>query len=247
MAFPGIVFAIFAVFSIICFISWIPRIPFAVLMLQTSMDISRRVGHIFLVSLIGGLVSAGFAAWFSVTLVAIYVAYEPGNGSQANPACTGSGCSSATVIGLVVVVTFAGFWITEWIKNTIHTTVSGVYGSWYFCAGKPGGVPSNVTRGAFRRATTYSFGSVSLGSLLIALINMLRQACSIAQQQEAASGNIVGSICFCVLGCFIGILDWAATFINRYALCHIALYGKPYFQAAKDTWTLIKDRGIDVR
>lgn len=25
----------------------------------------------------------------------------------------------------------------------------------------------------------------------------------------------------------------------------IALYGKPYIQAAKDTWRLFKDRGID--
>ena len=241
----GIVFAIFAIFAVICFISWIPRIPFAVLMLQTSMDVSRKVGHVFIVSLVGGLISAGFAAWFSITLVAIYVAYEPGTAEQPNPACASSGCSSGIVIGLIIVATFAGYWITEWIKNTIHTTISGVAGTWYFCAGKPGGIPKNVTRGAFRRATTYSFGSVSLGSLLIALINMLRQACSIAQQQEAAQGNLIGSIAFCVLGCFIGLLDWAVQFINRYALCHIALYGKPYFQAAKDTWALMKSRGID--
>ena len=241
----GIVFAIFAIFSVICFISWIPRIPFAVLMLQTSMDVSRKVGHVFIVSLIGGLIGAGFSAWFSITLVAIYVAYEPGTAEQPNPACASSGCSSGIVIGLMVLVTFAGYWITEWIKNTIHTTISGVAGTWYFCAGKPGGIPKNVTRGAFRRATTYSFGSVALGSLLVALINMLRQACSIAQQQEAAQGNIIGSIAFCVLGCFIGLLDWAVQFINRYALCHIALYGKPYFQAAKDTWAFMKSRGID--
>ncbi|KAG9884949.1 DUF580-domain-containing protein, partial [Aureobasidium melanogenum] len=31
----------------------------------------------------------------------------------------------------------------------------------------------------------------------------------------------------------------------RYAFSYIALYGKAYIPAAKDTWTLIKDRGID--
>ena len=241
----GIVFAIFAVFAIICFISWIPRIPFAVVMLQVAMDVAQHYGHIFIVSLIGGIISLGFGAWFSVTLVSIYVAYEPGNGSTANPACTGGGCSSGKVIGLIVFVTFAGYWITEWIKNTIHTTIAGVYGSWYFCAGKPGGMPRGITRGAFRRATTYSFGSISLGSLIVALINLIRQACSIAQQQEAANGNIIGTIMFCILGCIIGIIDWAVQFINRYAFSHIALYGKAYFPAAKDTWTMMKDRGID--
>ena len=201
----GIVFAIFAIFAIICFISWIPRIPFSVIMMQTCMDVARHHGHIFLVSFVGGLVSVAFAAWFSVTLVAVYVAYEPGSGSSTNPACgtNGSGtgsCSSGKVIGLLVFVTFAGYWISEWIKNTMHTTIAGVYGSWYFCAGKPGGMPSGATRGAFRRSITYSFGSISFGSLIVALINMLRQACSIAQRQEASEGNPIAAIMFCVLG-----------------------------------------------
>lgn len=243
----GIVLAIFAVFAIICFISWIPRIPFTVVMMQQTMDIARmkRV-HVFLVSFIGGIISVAFAAWFSVTLVSIYVAYMPGNSnSSANPACADGGCSSGKVIGLVVFVTFAGYWMSEWLKATIHTTVAGVYGSWYFCASKPGGIPKGATMGALRRATTYSFGSISLGSLVVALVNMLRQACSIAQQQSSADGNIIGTIMFCVLGCLISILQWAVEFINRYAFCHIALYGKPYFAAAKDTWKMMKDRGFD--
>jgi len=243
----GIVFAIFAVFAIFCFISWIPRIPFAVVMLQQAQDVARmkRV-HVFMVSFIGGVVALAFGAWFSVTLVAIYTAYMPSNANaNANPSCASGGCSSGTVIGLIVFVTFAGYWISEWIKNTMHTVVAGVYGSWYFCAGKPGGIPSGATMGAFRRATTYSFGSISFGSLIVALINMLRQACSIAQGQSSQDGNIIGVIFFCILGCLIGILDWAVQFINRYAFCHIALYGKAYIPAAKDTWTMMKDRGLD--
>jgi hypothetical protein len=35
---------------------------------------------------------------------------------------------------------------------------------------------------------------------------------------------------------------WAG---NRYAYIEIALYGKPYLVAAKDTWKLFVDRGID--
>ncbi|KAL8735208.1 MAG: hypothetical protein Q9166_001084 [cf. Caloplaca sp. 2 TL-2023] len=243
----AIVFALFSVFSIICFISWIPRIPFSVVMLQQTMDVAKGFGHVFLVSAIGGIVSVAFGAWFSVTLVAIYVKYEPSSGGT-NPACSSGSrgaCSSATVIGLIVFVTFAGYWITEWLKNTIHSVMAGVYGSWFFCAGKPGGMPSGATRGAFRRSMTYSLGSISFGSLVVALINMVRQAVSIAQRQEAQEGNIVASIAFCCLGCIIGLLDWAVQFINRYAFSHIALYGKAYIPAAKDTWTMMKSRGID--
>jgi hypothetical protein len=240
----GIVFLLFGIFAVVCFISWIPRIPFSVVMLQTAIDVSRTYGHVFVVSALGGLVAVAFSAWFSVTLVSIYVAYEP-NGGGTNPSCGTSGCSSAKVIGLVVYVTFAMYWFSEWVKNTIHTTIAGVYGSWYFWSRAPGGPPKGPTRGAFKRATTYSFGSISLGSLIIAIVNMLRQACSVAQRQEAAQGNMVGSIFIWILGCFIALLDWLVTFFNRYAFCHIALYGKAYIPAAKDTWAMMKDRGID--
>ncbi|MCJ1313792.1 putative choline transporter, neither null mutation nor overexpression affects choline transport [Agyrium rufum] len=239
----GIVFALFAVFSVVCFISWIPRIPFSVLMLQTTMDVARHHGHVFMVAATGGLVALAFGAWYSVTLAAIYVKYEP-NANGTNPAC-GSSCSSGKVIGLIVFVTFAGYWITEWLKNTIYSTIAGVYGSWYFCAGKPGGVPSGATRGAFKRSMTYSFGSISFGSLIVAIINMLRQAISIAQSSEAAQGNQFAACLFCLLGCLVGIIDWAVSFLNRYAFSHIALYGKAYIPAAKDTWTMMKSRGID--
>ncbi|RAL07106.1 uncharacterized protein BO97DRAFT_438683 [Aspergillus homomorphus CBS 101889] len=249
----GIVFLIFGVFAIICFISWIPRIPFTAFMMQTSIDVSRHYGHMFLVSAVGGLLSVALGAWFSVTLVSIYVAYEPdGRSGATNPACRdgSGGCSTARVIGLVVYVTFAMYWVSEWLKNTVHTTIAGVYGSWYFFGGKPSsnaspGLPKGATRGALRRATTYSFGSISFGSLIIALINMLRQACSVAQRQEAAQGSVVGSIAFWVLGCLISLLDWLVTFFNRYAFCHIALYGKAYLPAARDTWSMMKDRGVD--
>jgi hypothetical protein len=167
----AIVFVIFAVFYIICFISWIPRIPFSVLMLQTVIDVSKNYGHVFVVSLFGGITATAFGAWFSVTLVSIYAKYSPGS-----PACTvgGGSCSTGKLIGLLVFVTFAGYWITEVIKNVIHATISGVYGSWYFCSQKPGGVPKGATRGAFTRSMTYSFGSISLGSLLVAIVQFMR-------------------------------------------------------------------------
>lgn len=131
----GIVFLIFSIFYVFCFISWIPRIPFSVLMLRTAIDVSKRFGHVYLVSLLGGIMAAALGAWYSVTLVAIYVKYHPGN----NPACdTGAGgCGQGKVIGLIVFVTFAMYWISEWLKNTIHVSISGVYG-YVYAGGAPG-------------------------------------------------------------------------------------------------------------
>ena len=211
-------------------------------MLQTTIDVAKNYGHVFLTSAIGGFIALAFSAWFSVTLVAVYVKYHPqGAACSAN----GGGCSSAKVIGLIVFITFAGYWISEFIKNAIHSTIAGVYGSWFFCAGKPGGMPKGATRGALKRTMTYSFGSISFGSLIVALINLVRQAVSVAQQQQAGEGNVAAACAFCILGCIISIIDWVVEFVNRYAFSHIALYGKPYIAAAKDTWKMMRDRGID--
>ena len=76
--------------------------------------------------------------------------------------------------------------------------------------------------------------------MLVAIIQFLRQICSAAQRNAAGDGNLIGSILFCVLGCFIGILEWAVEFINRYAFSYIALYGKSYVAAAKDTWRYVR-------
>ncbi|KAK3498929.1 protein PNS1 [Neurospora hispaniola] len=236
----GIVFLIFVVLQALFFWSCRSRIPFSTLMLQTAIDVSKVHGHVYLVSAVGGVIGTLFAAYWAITLVAVYVKFEP---DPNNAACRNAGgCSSGKVIGLIVFITFAGYWISEWLKNTIHTTVAGIYGSWYFNSRN---YPTKVTRGALKRSLTYSFGSISLGSLFIAIINLIRQLAQAAQQNAAQEGDILGTILWCIFGCLIGILDWLVEFINRYAFCHIALYGKAYFAAAKDTWKMVKDRGID--
>ncbi|KAH7329490.1 plasma-membrane choline transporter-domain-containing protein [Stachybotrys elegans] len=238
----GIVFLVFGLFLAFCFSTWISRIPFSTLMLQTSIDVSKNYGHVYLVSLLGGILATGLAAWFGASLVAIYVTFGPRDDLQGNDSYSGS---SGQVIGLIVFMTFAMYWITEWLKNTIHTTISGVYGSWYFC---PHNFPKDATRGSLKRALTTSYGSICFGSLIVAFIQFLRSLCSAARSASLDQGGLAGAISyavFCILGCLIGLLEWAAEFFNRYAFVHIALYGKAYLAAAKDTWQMIKNRGLD--
>jgi hypothetical protein len=102
----GVVFLIFALFTVFCFFTWIKRIPFSVLMLQTSVDVARNYGHVFIVSALGGFAALAFGAWYSVTFAAVYVRFAPdSNTCNAN----GSSCSYSTVIGLLVFITFAGY------------------------------------------------------------------------------------------------------------------------------------------
>jgi hypothetical protein len=92
---------------------------------------------------------------------------------------------------------------------------------------------------------TYSFGSISFGSLIVAFVQLLRQLCSVAMSEAGADGNIIVYIVFCLLRCLVGLLQWLIEYFNHYAYTEIALFGKKYLNAARDTWRLFKDRGID--
>lgn len=124
----AIIALLIAIFTVICFISWIPRIPFSVLMFQTIVDVSKQFGHVYFVSAIGGIGAALFAAWVSATLVAVYARFQPTNPNGTTGPNQSRGLGA--VAGLFVFVTFAAYWTSEWWKNTIHTIISGVYGSW---------------------------------------------------------------------------------------------------------------------
>lgn len=97
-------------------------------MFETSFDVAKQYGHVYMVSSLGGLAGVIFAAWMLVTYVAIYATYTP---SESDNLACGAGrtgnvtCSNGKMIGLVVFATFSGYWISEVIKNIIHVSISG--------------------------------------------------------------------------------------------------------------------------
>lgn len=245
----GIVFLIFAVFQLMFFLSARSRIPFATLVLKIVIDATRALPSIYIVSLLGALFTTAFSIFWTIVLISAYVKFDPSN---SNPGCdvSGGGCSNGKLIGVIIFITFAGFYISEVIKNTIHVTISGVYGTWYYCFKSDQGMPRWPAFGSFKRAMTYSFGSISFGSLLIALVNLIRYLLEMARSAQVQSGDngigaIFAMICLCCVQMFVGIIQWAITYFNHYAYTVVALYGKAYIPAAKDTWTIIKARGID--
>jgi hypothetical protein len=55
---------------------------------------------------------------------------------------------------------------------------------------------------------------------------------------------VVGVVFACCAECLIGCVEGMVQYFNRYAYIEIALYGKTYINAAKDTWHLFMDRGV---
>ncbi|PGG95421.1 hypothetical protein AJ79_10068 [Helicocarpus griseus UAMH5409] len=243
----GITFLMFGLFALCYFVSWIPRIPFTTVLLRTTSAVTRSYTPVHLVSLFGAIFAVGFTALVFVTLVATYIAFTPEE-KRSNPICGDAECKPIVARALTTFITFVAYWVTEWMKNTMHTTTAGVHGSWYFYSNNSNSnsLPRSPIRGALKRALTYSFGSICFGSLFVAVVDGLRQLCTISRREEMIGGrNSIGMIANRAVGGFMSGLRYITQTFNRYAFCHVALYGKPYLQASKYIWQLMEYRGID--
>jgi hypothetical protein len=214
-----------AIFGLIWF-SWRSRIPFAQALLETISHVLGAYPAPTYVSYLSLFVLLGFSALWAVTATE-GVKYSNYNGS------------GATV--LLVFLIFSYYWTTQMIKNVVHVTTSGLVASWYFFDGSQVGMPIHPTLGALKRACTTSFGSIALGSLLVAILKTIRQ---LVQSAGRNTRSAAGAIISCLAVCILGILDSLLRYFNMYAFTQVAIYGKSYCEAAKDTWGLMKSHGF---
>ncbi|KAH7581005.1 Protein PNS1 [Nakaseomyces glabratus] len=242
----GIVFLIFTFMTAWCYWGMRSRIPLTVAILRVIVLAMKNCPQTLFVSFFGTIVASAFAMLFSTVVVATYMKYDPSN---TNSGCNVSGgdCSHAKLIGVLVVVFFCGYYISEVIRNVMHCTVSGVFGSWYYRYKSDQGMPKWPAMGAFKRAMTYSFGSICFGSLIVSIIETFRQLLQLGKQAAIASTDNANwiRIIFWLIDMLVGFIQWIAQYFNHYAYCIIALYGKPYLKAAKQTWYMFREKGID--
>ncbi|CCO33036.1 Protein PNS1 [Rhizoctonia solani AG-1 IB] len=202
-------------------------------MLQVVMDVSKHHKSVYVVAFSGLIAQATLSVWFIFTAIATYAKWTPNNAS--------------TVTGLIFFELFSYLWTSQVIGNVcLATMAGGPYGGWYyFGPSNMGQMPKNPSLSAFVRASTLSLGSIAFGSLIVTLLELLRIILNSIRANAAESGSPVEAALACCAACFVGCIESLVEYFNRYAYIEIALYGKPYIPAAKDTWRLFKDRGID--
>merc|ERR1719335_1011915 len=100
------------------------------------------------------------------------------------------------VLPMFIALVFSFYWTSEVISNTLHTTVSGVVGRWYFKA--LGGTSEALTR-----SLTKSFGSVCFGSFIMAAVRTLSFICECVKSAAEDGDNLVVMVIAMVALCFI--------------------------------------------
>jgi len=217
--FAGILLLVVACFYALWFRSVRSRIPFAALVLKSASAITAKYPSMMLLAGLMFVVTSVYCVLFLFLILL---------------------CER--IAGLWVLLAFLFFWTGEVFQNVVYTTCCGVAASWYFLRD---GV-SNPTLGAFRRTMTTSFGSVCFGSLLVAILKTIRLLLRMMMEKASDTGAC-GMVAMCILCCveaLVGMIESLLEYFNEYAYAQIAIYGKKYTTAAKDTIQLLKQSGM---
>jgi hypothetical protein len=91
---------------------------------------------------------------------------------------------------------------------------------------------------SFVRATTTSFGSICLGSLLVALVQVVHRLVNHARRR--CHGN---SLLLCIVECLVSILQSLLEYFNKWGFVYVGLYGYSYVEAGPKVMELFRMRG----
>lgn len=134
---------------------------------------------------------------------------------------------------------FGFFWIVAFIIAILQFTIATTCALWYFNAGSDAeGV--DVSKGlwwAFR----YHLGSLAFGSLLIAIVTMLKVVFEYfaKKYEKLAGGNPFVKAIICYVRCMIWCLDKCVKFISENAYIQVAINGSSFCGGAKDAFFMI--------
>lgn len=209
MAIMGLVAAAFG--CCYAYFVW-ARIPFAAANLNTALTAVKANLGLTVVSVFFLFVALGWCIWWSV-------------------AAGGAMNSMGTGAFFLFLVSY--YWTHQVIQNTVHVTTAGVIGTWWHVPDEA----SSSIKDSFIRATTYSFGSICFGSLLVALVQALRHL------QHALRDNDDFNFLLCIVDCILGMIQAIIEYLNKFAYVYVGLYGYSYLEAGKNVITLFTNKG----
>lgn len=217
------------------------RIPFASANLSAGVSAIQGNGGILLLSLVSGVFMMlwTFGIWFISLVYVSDVSQEDDCTLQVNNP------------GFIYLWVLLLFWTQQVGNNILHTTVAGTASTWFFDPVNAQGFCSRAIWDSLFRAQTTSFGSICLGSLLVAAVQTLRFIAEMARSQNrqnrrAGQGSALMACVLCCLDCILGLLQDAMEYFNKWAFIYVGIYGYPFFQAGKKVMTMFNQRGWTV-
>ncbi|KAE8294255.1 Choline transporter-like protein 5-B Solute carrier family 44 member 5-B [Larimichthys crocea] len=178
------------------------------------------------------------------------------NKTNITKVCPGSQCMFAFYGGesvyhrYILVLHLYNLFVFLWLVNFIialgQCTLAGAFASYYWAPKKPNDIPACPLYSSFSRAICYHTGSLAFGSLIIAVVQMVRIVLEYLDDKLKGSQNACARYLLCCLKCCFWCLEHVIKFINRNAYIMIAIYGKNFCTSSKDAFFLLMRNVIRV-
>jgi len=220
----GLILIALGMLSLFCvFFCWRHLIPFMIVLVRTVATVISQNPLMLAVSLLG---SAAGIAWSLVVGFAIVGAYLENRDLYHDS-------HQSVQYGMYFVCVLLMVWGGLTAYNFCHVTYCGVFGRWY--CNKMG---SNPLTASFKVAATTSFGSICLGSFIIAAIKALEAMVRQMRQDMQSEGNIVGCVLMAILECLISCIGDIMEYFSEWAYVQVACRGVSFCTAVRITYSM---------
>jgi len=147
--------------------------------------------------------------------------------------------STALSGGVLFLLLISFYWGGMVISNLAHVTVSGAVAEWWFVSPSALALDSRsstVVGRALCRALSSSFGSICLGSFIVAFLASMR---ALLRSMHKAN-----RILACCVDCFLAVIEGWMMYVNRFAFVYIAIYGDDFMTAGRRVNGVFSNRGF---
>lgn len=141
---------------------------------------------------------------------------------------------------------FMCYWLQNFIIGFHQMVLAGSFAIWYWSKSKR----RCLTCTSVKDTLVYHLGSIAFGSLLIAIIKLIRAIIQFVENRlKSASGNNATTgrcikCLFCACKCCFWCLEKVLKFFNRNAYIMIAIYGKNFCSSAQDAISLLASNAL---
>ncbi|XP_048846964.1 choline transporter-like protein 2 isoform X3 [Brienomyrus brachyistius] len=141
---------------------------------------------------------------------------------------------------------FLFFWCANFVTALGQMTLAGAFASYYWAFKKPDDMPAFPIFASLGRALRYHTGSLAFGSLILAIVQVIRVLLEYLDHKLKGAQNRCVKFLLCCLKCCFWCLEKFIKFLNRNAYIMVAIYGKNFCTSARDAFFLLMRNVIRV-
>ncbi|XP_053320811.1 choline transporter-like protein 2 isoform X1 [Spea bombifrons] len=143
------------------------------------------------------------------------------------------------LIGFQIYNAFMFLWLANFVIALGQVTLAGAFASYYWAFKKPDDMPAFPIFSSLGRALRYHTGSLAFGSLILAIVQLIRIMLEYLDHKLKGSENKVARFFLCCLKCCFWCLEKFIKFLNRNAYIMIAIYGTNFCTSARNAFFLL--------